>query len=364
MRILASWLSLLALTACMPKVQVEVLQPAAVTFPADIRTLAVLDRSAPANFGQTVLGALEGVLTGEAILGDREGASRAMEGLTTTLRASPRFEAAVPVLTKEQSETDIFDKELSWRAAERIARKANAEAVVALEAFDSDSAVTMSTDTETVTENGQSKEKTIHIAHRETRVLTAWRVYDVQNKLIIDDFRDHAYTRSWDARGDSPALAVANLPTQVFTIEQVGAEAGVAYGRRIAPSYIFVMRSFYSKGSPRIEEAKAHVRSGDWEGAQQLWLKVIENQTDPKIRGRAYFNLALASEIEGDLAQALEYAKKAGVDLRKGRAYRYSATLSQRLADQRLVDEQMAVPEDVPESRPSKSGSGTKSRPR
>ena len=364
LRFWSLWLTLGGLFGCMPKVQVEVLQPAAVTFPAQLKTLAVVDRSRPANLGQAVLGAIEGLITGEPILGDREGASRAMESVITTVRASPRFEAAVPVLTKEQSETDIFDKELSWAAAERIARKAKADAIVALEAFDTDSSVTFRTDQESYNDNGVSKERTVHTAIRSTNVLAAWRVYDVQSRTLIDDYRDRAYTNSWEATGNSRAAALAGLATQVFTIETLGAEAGAAYGRRIAPSYVYVTRAYYGKGSERLVEAKAHVRSGDWDGAAKIWTAIVENGRDPKILGRAKFNLALASEISGDLAGAIDWAKQAGVELRKRRAYNYSALLSQRLADKRLVDEQMAAPPEVPETRPSKSGSGQKSRPR
>lgn len=356
--------------ACAPHIQVEVLQPAMITMPAEIETLVVIDRSAPKNAGQTVLGVLEGAVTGEAVLGDREGAQKAVEQLHYNLDRSPRFDAVIVPLTKDQADSDIFAKELSWKAAQRIAKKADADAVVSLEAFDSDSVLTFSTEVETYTEDGEEKRRTVHIAQRESTVLTAWRVYDVQNKQLLDDVREHRYADTWTQRAGTREAAIAALPQQYQTITTLGGVAGVDYARRIAPSYIWVSRSYYGKGHDRLKEGKNHVKAQDWEGAAAIWTKMVKNQNDPKTRGKAHYNLALYYETTGELEPALDHAKQAAVDLHNKRSRNYSYVLSQRLADQRLLEEQMkkAEPAKKPEgvqragqgeSGARESGSGT-----
>ena len=76
-------------TACMPSIHLDVLQPADIYVPTHIEKIAVVDRSAPPEGGGTALAVLEGVVTGEGILEDREGAARAVAAVTEGLAASP-----------------------------------------------------------------------------------------------------------------------------------------------------------------------------------------------------------------------------------------------------------------------------------
>ena len=134
-------LPLLAIVAagCTPKMSIEVLQPSAVTSPAEIHNLTVVDRSRAKNVGQGILGALEGALTGEAIGADQNGRSAAMNSMVSGLRASPRFDAAESFARRKELESSLFDKELSWDTATWICEQSGCQGIVALEAFDSDS---------------------------------------------------------------------------------------------------------------------------------------------------------------------------------------------------------------------------------
>lgn len=340
--------------ACAPTISVQVLEPAAVTMPAEIRTLAVVDRAAPKNAGETILGTLEAALTGESLMADREGRSAAVTSLNQTLANSPRFKVVMPNISKEKAETGIFDKELSWKAAEKICKQAECDAIVALEAFDSDSNVNMSNVVDAATK------AVTYTARRDTRVLAAWRVYDVQNKVVIDDLRDISYTRSWDNSASTEADARSGLIDQTGTLRVLGADAGYQYARRIAPTYVWVSRAYYGSGHDRLKEARNYVKAQDWDGAAKIYRQMVERQDDPKVRGKAEFNLALYYEVMGDLPKAKDMAQKAAVDLHNGRSRNYVALLSQRLIDQQRLAEQMKKPEPKPEpakAEPPASGS-------
>lgn len=339
-----------ALAGCMPHVAVDVLQPALVTVPADIRTLAVVDRSAPGSAGEHVLGVLEGAVTGEALLGDREGAHAALAQLHGTLSGSPRFAIVLPHANGEQVETDIFDETISWAAARRLCEQSGAEALVALEAFDSDSSVSVTVeDREETTDDGKTRHVKVHIAERDTSVLTAWRVYYPAEKRILDDTRDRRFADSWTAEGESEEAAIAALPSQVDSIVALGRDAGDDYARRIAPTYVQVSRAYYGRGDERFTDARRHVRARQWEAAGRIWRGVAEQESDAKLRGRAAFNLALWFETRGDLDGALAWAEKAHGDLGNARARQYIATLHGRIADRERLAVQMAAP---PEASP------------
>jgi tetratricopeptide (TPR) repeat protein len=346
---------------CAPSVQVEVLQPALVTFPADIQTIAIIDRSKPAGAGEAVLGTLEGLVTGEMPLADREGASAAVQQAYETLTRSPRFEVVNPGLTKEQVDSSIWADNIDWDRAKKICKKADCDAIVALEAFDSDSTIAVEVRQEDSTDSdGKPITVTVNTATRTSTVMSAWRVYDVKHKRVIDEVRDRQYSQTWDSEGGTRAIAIAGLPDDYASLRAIGQTAGDDYARRIAPNYIWVSRSYYGKGHDRLKTAKNHVKASDWDGAGKIWEQMVQNQDDAKVRGKAEYNLALYYERQGDLESAIDVAKKAAIDLHNGRSRRYVAVLSQRLADQQLLQEQMRVEEEKKEAEKSESSSTTK----
>ncbi len=340
-----------ALVGCAPTVSIRVLEPAAVTFPSDVMRVAVVDRSAAGNAGEHVLSAIEGALTGEAIHADREGAIKAMEAAIQTVEDSPRFDAVVPVVDLDEVESGIWDDTITWKAADRICRRVDAQALVALESFDSDSSIAVTVAQVTETKDGQDVTRNEYTARRETSVLTSWRVYDVLRHELIDQSREFRYADSWEQKGKTEAEAVGLLPSQYDTIMTVGWIAGEDYGRRISPSYNYLYRPYYGAKDPRLKAAKVHVRALDWEGAAKEWRAMVDDP-NPKMRGRAKYNLAVYLETQGKLEAALDRAQQASIDLNNGRSRWYVRELSQRIADQRLLDEQMKVTEPDQPDRP------------
>src|SRR5690606_2474926 len=149
------------------------------------------------------------------------------------------------------AERSLFDRELSWRGASRICRQAGCDAIIALEAFDSDSYLDVdSRQVERTQSDGRKVRVTEFTAQRDTRVLTAWRIYDPELQQIHDDLRDRTDSYSWTGTGDSRAEAIARLPSPHETVRISAYRAGGWYGRRIAPTPMLVARPFYGGGSP------------------------------------------------------------------------------------------------------------------
>ena len=67
----------------------------------------------------------------------------------------------------------------------------------------------------------------------------------------------------------------------------------------------------------------------------------LSNSSDKKIAGRALYNLALASEMNGDLDKAYAFAKKAYQDYFIPAAGSYMNILNARIIDQGKLKEQM-----------------------
>jgi len=356
-RVLAvSLLATAAGTGCGPSIRLPVLQPALIGIPAEIQTVAVIDRSKPKNAGQSVLGALEGALTGESLQADNEGRAQAINGALMVMQNSPRFEVITPTVTKKEVASDIFDKPWTHQGVKRLCKKHGCDGVIALEAFDTDS----------FTESGAyntddskyNAESSTHWASRRTRIMSSWRFYDASADRHLDQLRDHESTQTWRQESTSIQGAMNSLPVQTETIRRVGYKSGEGYARRISPSWVTVTRSYFGGGSPEMKQAKNHVKAGDWEGARPLWREVVNGTDDMKLKGKAQFNLAVAAEVAGELNKAHKLAKKAAVNLANGKARNYAATLAARKRAQEKLEEQLTPPEESAPRTPEKSSGG------
>jgi hypothetical protein len=85
--------------------------------------------------------------------------------------------------------------------------------------------------------------------------------------------------------------------------------------------------------------AKRRAQTGDWQGAAALWEQELSNQ-DPKIAGRAYYNMAIINEINGDLESAMDWASKAYSDYNVKPALRYLNALKYRSSQIAVLERQ------------------------
>ena len=120
-------------------------------------------------------------------------------------------------------------------------------------------------------------------------------------------------------------------------MRQLGTQAGRAYAGRISPQWRWESRTWFAKGSPELKLAKRHVRAGDWEGAADIWRSALETG-NPRVAGKAKFNLALYNERKGNLRVALKRAREGAVAISKPRTRSYVAILERRLRDQERLE--------------------------
>jgi len=274
---------------------------------------------------------------------DNAGRSAAVDALINELAHSPRFDVVVPVSAVNYVDSSLFDTLMPWDVAEKICDDVGAQAIVSLEAFDSDSS--MDVDREERTEYVDGKERTYSVftATRTTDVLTAWRIYDPSRKALLDDQRNVDWSMSWSGEGRSRQEAINDVPVVHDTVKYTGQGAGASYGQRIAPHYVVLHRPYFVVGKdPRFKQARDYVLAQLWDDAANLWYEVATTDPDPMLRGKASHNLAVYYEVQGDLGNALGYAQQAVADFPKGTTIRYLGAIQQRIGDTRRVNEQMA----------------------
>jgi hypothetical protein len=285
---------------------------------------------------------LEGFITGESIYGDKEGSNNCVNGLINELKASPRFTAVLvnyPQL--KGTGTREWPVELSWAMVDSICSMYKSDALVALETFDSDILFNTGKNVLKQTANGKDTLVNEFFTNLKINVNAGWRVYDNLNKKIIDQ-NSYMDEKAWLKKGQTPEAALKQLPDKRAAINSAGLFAGDQYAMRISPTWANVYRSYYIKGKKEVgfKNAKRFVRVNNWDQAKIIWTN-LSKSVEPKVAGRANYNLALASEMDGQLDSALVYAKIAYGTYFDKRAVSYIRVLNTRIADQDRLKEQL-----------------------
>ena len=334
----------LLMSSCMTSTSLQVLQPAAFALPDYVETIATVNRTRPAN---KVGNVIEGIFTGETFGQDKSGARRTHEGLTDALTRTPRFNVKFTGIEMVGKGSYAFPEPLPWRTVDSICDQYGANALAVVEKFDSNTGYnTNKTNRESKDKDGKVTRWVEYNTTMRTTVKLGWRLYDPKSRTLLDEFEVRE-TLDWDGNGRSEAQAKRDLPHQVEAVNAVSYAAGQKYGMRIAPTWIQVSRSYYSKakGSDQLEsdmrEAARLARVDRWDDAALIWIRIAAQKDNPKAAGRAAYNLALASEWKGQLELADEWASRSYTEFGNKQAKSYINTLQRRIAEQRRLAEQM-----------------------
>jgi tetratricopeptide (TPR) repeat protein len=316
----------------------QILKPAQISFPSSIKTILVINRYRPTQ--ENKLGnIIEGILTGERPFVDKQGAENAVAGLANYLAQSPRFTIVRANEELKGTGTGWFPEPLPQSTIVALCKKYNADALVALEAFDSDKSTTFQKQERSKAENGTINKYNVSVAKRNMHVTVGWRVYEAANANLLDEYRMDAQNY-WNGEGANDQLAAANLPDDYFMVKNVGLNAGQTYAARIAPEWQWIQRTFYKKGDDAMKEAEYLMRAGKIDEAISKW-KGLLNHPEKKVAGRAAYNIAVGYEYKGDLALAMEWAKKALGNYQLTAAENYMQLLQERIAEEQKLKMQM-----------------------
>lgn len=117
-------------------------------------------------------------------------------------------------------------------------------------------------------------------------------------------------------------------------------EAAKRYYERISPHYATTDRVIFTKGNRFLKKGYEEATQGNWDKAASIWDKSLEGN-DPRNLSKACFNLALASEMNGLLTEALEWAKESHRLFPDTINQVYISILKERLEQQEKILKQM-----------------------
>ena len=320
-------------------VTISVLKPAPVTVPAYVKNVAVVNRSEPSKKVK-IINVVNKALSMEGTDLDKAGAQASLTGLADELEKNTRFDNVI-ILNNTNLTTDVpgnFPAPLSWDDVEKYCRDNNADALLSLEIFDTKSDIDYTVNKTSVKTPLGDVPVIEQQANMHTLVKTGWRIYDLRSKNILDEIA-FSRTLTYHGKGINPLLAANALINRNEAVKEVGNIAGHDYAFSLIPMWKRVSRDYYVRGNSNFTMAMRKARTGNWTGAAGLWEKETNN-SNGKIAGRACYNMAIISEINGDLDGAIKWAQKSYENYNNHLALRYITILNNRKLDTEILKDQ------------------------
>lgn len=318
----------------------SVTEPAPVFLSNSAKKIGVLNRSEPDEKSKN-LDKLDKILTAEGKDLDRDAANEATKAVHDELKGYERF-TEVKIIDNKDIKTKFtgnFPPPIEPETIERLCSENNVDAMFVLSYFDTDASIEYKTqNVEITTPIGINVPAIEHHAIVKTLVKSGWRIYYPEAKAIVDEYYMNQ-TVVTEGKGINPQKAVEALTGRKAAVNQAAYDMGRNYPPRILPNRIRVSRLYYVRGTDNFEIAKRRAQTGDWDGAAELWEKEINN-SDMKVAGRAHYNMAIISEINGNLEKAIEWASKSYTDYNDKHALSLLNVLRYRVSQQEELRQQ------------------------
>lgn len=286
--------------------------PAQVKVPDEIKKIALANRSL-VKLDHKKSKTIDAITSAEIAGFDETASEQSLKALTDQNNNQNLYTFIIPSHYKLYgSGSREIPSALDWKQVKGICDSSQTDALLVLEAFDSDTDLLSNAIQQQVGVilNGGGTGNSSLPAQVKINTFSYWKLYHPKTKTIIDQ---HDITLNNTVNCANSTLRIP--PPEV--LPNMAYESGQSYIQRLLPTYYTVRRDLYKRGKGASKAAflaafrKAEV--ANWEGAITAWKEILKSCSS-KNAGRACLNIAVGYEVLGDKNQALQWAKKSYED--------------------------------------------------
>lgn len=175
-----------------------------------------------------------------------------------------------------------------------------------------------------------------------------WTFYDANKQKITDRFVQ-IDTLYWDGR-DENGVKKVRIPAKKEAITLSAGVIGENFSKHLLPSWTTVYRDIMVCNNVDLKNAGELALKSNWETATDIWKKYAESR-NRRNQIVGLYNLALASEMNGDVDRAIELTDRAAKastgflwSLENEMVRKYSAVLYQRKNELKKLSSQYELP--------------------
>lgn len=312
------WISfgmLIWLTSCvsMGKISIQVSVPPQRALPAEIQSIVLMNRSMNSAFSNLNQDSLENnfvekKLKIDEIMLDSLAADSTLKVVGNALYESGRFDVVIPLLRNIPNNNVSYQTSsptLTMPQVNQICKEFKVDALLALENFHEKVNTSYGTVYDPTMEYGRVEIYSIFV---QLAYYSKWKLYYPGATLKAASF-EVKDTIFWEGRGPTLQKAYEELPTIKDALINGAIENGLNLSAFIAPGWQPQKRSYFITGNKEADMAIEWMNKEQWEEAKERWKK-FANSSSPGFRSQIEYNLALASEMNGNLKEAIQWAEK------------------------------------------------------
>lgn len=288
---------------------IETPRPSKEELPSDIQSITLMNRSMNNQFLLHIEDSLQmhfyrnGYGLSVMVL-DSLASDTTIQALAELMFESGRYDVVIPVERNlERTLTyNLIPDTLSSLLVRRLCKQYNTDALMVLEQF---STKVMTDYSENKYVDKYSGTTSDFYASLDLKYNAFFRIYKTGRRPLEIQISDTIY---WESSDDNQTRLFNKLPSIKQAVINAGIKIALDVDGKISPSWISEKRGFFlfdrknDLGQQLINENKT-------EKARAFWMEKAQS-TKKKIKSRAEYNLALASELEGNIDQAIEWGLK------------------------------------------------------
>lgn len=301
MTTIAGIVSFLFLCSCVTlnEFPIEVIQPAKVVLPANIKNVTLLSRNMKytndtlQDYYSKDFRLIKDIQPTNI---DSISVQACFDSLSMKLQAQKRF-SKITIMSVSSLPIQ-YVKSIgppSKKMLQKISSETNADALILLDMYSSFYSTFPNQD------NGRSIAKVV--------TASIWTIYDGSKPQIINH-TSLVDTLYWDGIDEVQNYSATRIPNKKAALKIAAGLAGIKYSKNIVPNWVRVYRTTLSCDQPDFKNAAELAKKNKWEEASALWGKYTESK-NKRYQMQALFNLATASEMNGNIEAATELIYKA-----------------------------------------------------
>jgi hypothetical protein len=283
------------------KISIQVAVPPKYQISPEVRSIAVFNRSMNDDFINFRKDSAENLLENirdRQNYPDSAAADSAVIVAAKAIFESQRFDVVVP-LERNIRRFDSNSKlpPLDTATIDQICEDFKVDAVLVLESF-----------SEKISGRFEMPWRRI-IGQLDLTYNSSWNFYQPGQKPPVLSLTSHDVLSWTGGLDNSHKEGVPQLPSIKDALITGGILSGLDIVDQICPRWLDKIRYYYTTGDSAIDAAVPLIKLNKWEEAAAIWEKYL-SESSISLRSMIEFNLALASEMTGELDEAIDWAAK------------------------------------------------------
>lgn len=135
------------------------------------------------------------------------------------------------------------------------------------------------------------------------QIIPVWNFYNLNEKEL-----EYYYNLS-DIKAIPKRADIHRKAVQQNLVQEVATTAGWLFANYLVPHWILVQRRVYESGNRELRKAQKLVEENKWIKAAEIWKKNTYNKNN-NIAAKSMYNLAVACEINGEMDAAMDWVVK------------------------------------------------------